>query len=154
MTTNQASTYPNNHQPQATIQNMQNANLLKTSLYADTIFTTISGLGLVIFNTAITSFLGWSIAWVVPTLGIVFLFFAAYLFMAAKASPPNTFMVKTIIAVAVLWVVESSILLFLPATNPLALSTGGKWAVVILADIVFIFGLTQFLGLRRLKAVK
>lgn len=154
MTSSQASTHLNNqsnHKPQTP---MQNASLLKTSLYADTIFTAVSGLGLVIFNATITNFLGWSIAWIVPTLGIVFMLFAVYLFMAAKASPPNTFIVKTIIAVAVLWVVESAVLLFLPATNPLALSTGGKWSAVILADIVFLFGLTQFLGLRRLKAVQ
>jgi len=126
--------------------NNPKATLLKTSLFADTIFTALCGLGLVIFNNAISNFLGWSISWIIPTLGIVFLLFAAYLFSAARQQTPNTFMV-----VAVLWVIESCVLLFLPTLNPLALSTSGKWAVIILADIVFLFGLSQFIGLRRLR---
>jgi len=131
--------------------NNPKATLLKTSLFADTVFTALCGLGLVIFNNAISNFLGWSISWIIPTLGVVFLLFAAYLFNTARQQTPNTLMVKTIIGVAVLWVIESCILLFLPASNPLALSTSGKWAVIILADIVFLFGLTQFIGLRRMK---
>ncbi len=138
---------------QQTRHNTQHkATFLKTSLYADTIFTAVSGLGLIVFNTSVTSFLGWSIPWLVPTLGIVFLLYALYLYSAASATTPNTFIVKTIIAVAVVWLIESYIVIMLPASNPLALTTSGKWAVGIFANIGFIFGLTQFLGLRRMKA--
>ena len=134
-------------------QNMKNpkATFLKRSLYADTIFTAVSGLGLLTFSSAMTTFLGWSISWIVPVLGVIFLLYAMYLYSAARANTPNSFMVKTIIGVAIVWLIESYIVILLPASNPLALSTSGKWAVAIFADIGFIFGLTQFLGLRRLK---
>ena len=126
--------------------------LLKNVLYADFIFTSLSGLSLIIWNTQITSFLGWSTPSIILVLGMIFIAYAAFLFTVARQNPPNTLLVKIIIATAVVWVIESCILLLLPSSNFLALSTGGKWAVAILADIVAIFGISQFFGLRRLKS--
>ena len=130
------------------------ASFLKKSLYADTVFTTVSGLGLLAFSNPMTTFLGWSISWIVPTLGVVFLLYGLYLYTAARAPRPNTLMVKTIIGVAVMWLIESYIVILLPSSNLLALSTSGKWAVAIFANIGFAFGLSQFIGLRRLETVK
>ncbi len=138
--------------PSQTISaNTSKASFLKKALYANAIFSGISGLDFIIFNTQITNFLGWSTNSLIPVIGVGLILFAIFIVMVARAYKPNPALVKTIIASDVAWIVLSCVVIFLPITNLLGLTTGGKWAVAILADIVLIFAVLQFLGLRRLN---
>jgi hypothetical protein len=46
------------------------------------------------------------------------------------------------------WVVGSAFILFLPVVS---LSTAGKWAIAIVADIVLVFAIWQFFALRSVQ---
>lgn len=134
--------------------NIQNkAAFLKKALYANAIFSGISGLDFIFFSNRITNFLGWSTAWFIPAIGVGLILFALFIIVVAKAQTPSKASVQSIIASDVAWIVLSCVLIFLPATNLLALTTGGKWAVAILADIVLVFAILQFLGLRHLNSL-
>jgi hypothetical protein len=45
------------------------------------------------------------------------------------------------------WVIASAGLIF---ANLVDFTTAGKWAIAILADVVLVFAIVQFVGLRRL----
>ena len=51
-----------------------------------------------------------------------------------------------VIALDVLWVLGSVLLIF---TDLVPLSIGGKWTVALIADIVALFAILQYVGLRR-----
>ena len=135
-----------------TFQNTSSkATFLKRALYANAIFSGISGLDFIIFNNQITNFLGWSTNWLIPVIGAGLILFAIFTVMVARADTPNPALVQTIIASDVAWIILSCVVIFLPATNLLALTTPGKWAVAILADIILVFAILQFIGLRRIN---
>lgn len=134
-----------------TVHSNSSATFLKRALYANAIFSGISGLDFILFSNRITSFLDWPIPWLIPTIGAGLVLFALFIVLVARTSTPNKSLVKIIIASDVTWILLSCAVIFLPATDLLALTTGGKWAVAILADIVLVFAILQFLGLRRLK---
>lgn len=138
-----------------TLQSNSSATFLKRALYANAIFSGISGLDFVIFSNRITNFLGWPVSWLIPAIGVGLMLFALFIVMVvrtvARSSKPNKSLVQIIIASDVAWIVLSCAIIFLPTTNLLALTTGGKWAVAILADIVLVFAILQFLGLRRIQ---
>lgn len=137
---------------EANLQNRDTStSFLKRALYANAIFSGISGLDFIIFSNRITEFLGWSTTWLIPAIGIGLILFAVYIVMVARKATPNASQVKSIIASDIAWIILSCVIIFLPTTNLLGLTNGGKWAVAILADIVLVFAILQFLGLRRLK---
>ncbi|MFQ5695930.1 MAG: hypothetical protein ACE5HB_08070, partial [Terriglobia bacterium] len=62
---------------------------------------------------------------------------------------PARWQVWLIIALDVLWVAGSFGLL---ASPPPEMTTGGKWAIGMVADVVGVFAILQFIGLRRMTA--
>jgi len=137
---------------ESTLQNRATKpSFLKRALYGNAIFSGISGLDFIIFSNRITEFLGWSTPWLIPAIGVGLLLFATFIVTVARTVIPNSQMVKTIIASDIAWIVLSCIIIFLPTGNLLGLTVGGKWAVAILADLVLIFAVLQFLGLRRMN---
>ena len=60
----------------------------------------------------------------------------------------NTRLVWVIIVLDVLWVVASAVLLF---SHVVPLTTAGKWMVGILADVVALFAIFEYVGLRKLR---
>jgi len=129
------------------------ASFLRKALYANAIFSGISGLDFILFSNQITSYLGWSMSWLIPAIGAGLVLFAVFIVMVARADTPSKPLVQTIIASDVAWIVLSCIIIFLPATNLLATGMGGKIAIALLADIVLVFAILQFIGLRRLRAL-
>lgn len=74
--------------------------------------------------------------------------FAAFVAYTAYSQPFERTYAWAIFVLDIAWVVVSWLLL---ATQALPLTTQGSWAVLIVADIVLLFGIVEFVGLRRLN---
>lgn len=119
---------------------------LQRVLQADAIFCGLSGLALTFAAGPIDNFLGLNAPAALVGVGVGLLGWAAFLYMKAIQETVQPWLVWLVIEANLLWVVASGVILF---TNWLPLTTGGWWAVAIVADIVGLFAILQFIGLRR-----
>lgn len=79
-------------------------------------------------------------------MGIALLVYAAGLFRNALRKTINQTEVWMAVTLDAAWVVGSAVLIFAGV-----LSTAGNWVVGIIADIVLLFGVLQFYGVRKLR---
>ena len=121
------------------------SNLLRNSLKANGIFSTLSGTGFIIAANPIAEFIGLDYPLIITTIGISLLIFAVGLFLNAFRETINTQEAKIAIALDIGWVLGSAIIIPLSILN-----TNGNWATAIIADIVLILAIMQFIGVRRL----
>ena len=125
---------------------IEKKSFLQRSLLGNAAFSGISGLFMVFAAGPISQFLGLNNPFILTIIGIVLLVYVPFLVWLANQSPVPNWMAWLVIELDVLWVIGSLILIF---TNLVPLTTGGKWAVAITADIVTIFAVLQYFGLRR-----
>lgn len=118
-------------------------------LLGNALFSILSGLELTFWSQAVAAYLGAPTPGLFLAIGIVLLLFAADVAWIATQSQIERKAVQAIIALDIAWVIGSIVLLL---TGWLPFSIEGKWAVGIVADVVAIFALLQYLGLRRLQA--
>lgn len=124
-----------------TLEQPTQLNLLRFSLRLDSIFVTLSGLLLIVGAQPIVEFLGVGAPWMMITGGAVFLLYAADLWWLSSRNPVNRAFVLAVALLNTLWVLGSAAILF---TNWLPLTSGGWWAVAIVADMVAIIAGLQF----------
>jgi hypothetical protein len=122
-------------------------NLLRNTLLANALFSTANAFVLVFFAQPLATFLGFDAPIIPIVLGVGLLPFAAMLFWMVRQSQFDRAQVQTIITLDLLWVAGSVILL---TTGWAPLTTGGKWAVALVADEVALFAILQYVGLRQL----
>jgi hypothetical protein len=120
--------------------------LLRTALLANALFSTISGLALVIAGREIVRLLGLPEAVSLVPLGISLLVFAAVLVLFAKKKSIKLLDAWIAVVMDAAWVIGSYPLLLVAP-----FSTSGKWIVGIVAEVVMVFALLQWLGIRRIK---
>jgi hypothetical protein len=123
------------------------SSLLKNALFGNSAFSVISGVVCLLFSGAIASFLGLSAPWIILVLGVGLVVYGVEIFLAARAEPVNRSIATFAVYADLAWVLGSAILIF---ANLIPLTTGGKWAIAIVADIVLVFAILQYVGLRRL----
>lgn len=122
--------------------------LLRLALRSNAVFSAFSAIVFTAASGAIASFLGFLPTQQVFLLGVQLAVFAVWLtWLSTRAAVPR-WQVWLIIALDVLWVAGSFQLVL---ASPPGLTVGGKWTVGMIADIVALLALLQFLGLRRLK---
>lgn len=122
--------------------------LLRWAFRGNAIFSTLSA---VVFMAAAEPIA--SLAKNLPPKQVFFLgpqlaVFAAWMLWLSWRAVIPRWQVWLIIALDILWVVGSFGVLLAP---PPALMPGGKLAIGLVADVVALFALLQFLGLRRLR---
>lgn len=122
------------------------SNLLRQSLRGNSIFSAISGLIITFGAGFLVQFMAAGNTIFYLVLGIVLLFHAATLFQNSRTNQINPAFAWYAIVGDVVWVLASAYILL---TDSFGLSTEGKWAVLIIADIVLIFAIAQYIGLRR-----
>ena len=120
--------------------------LLRRALQGNGAFSTVSGLVTLLGANAVAAFTGVQPAIVFIVLGISLLLFAAGLFWMTRETAVNPTLARIVIVMDVLWVVGSVILLL---SNALPLTVAGKWAIGLVADMVALFAILQYIGLRR-----
>ena len=125
-----------------------NSSLLRNTLYGNSAFSFLSGLACVLFSKAIGSFLGISASWIILLLGFGLMAYGWLIFSAANAKPVNASIAQFAVYADLTWVLLSAVLIF---ANLVDFTTAGKWGIAIIADIVLLFAILQFVGLRRIK---
>lgn len=122
--------------------------LPRAVLRADALVCGATGLALLVGFRPIGEFMGLGASLPLAILGVGLLPYAAALWWA---STPETVERRAILVPAVLnvaWVLASAAII---AGGAPALTTGGKWAVALLADVVALLAIAQFALLRRAR---
>lgn len=130
-----------------TIPSTYNKSLLRSVLLGNSIFCFLSGLDFVLFSGPATGFLGLSSPSAILVLGVILVIYALVVFRQSRAQNLNLSFARFAIIADVLWVIGSTVLVF---TNLVAFTIVGKWAIALVADIVLVFAILQFIGLRRI----
>jgi len=125
-----------------------NSSLLRNALIGNSIFCTTSGVAFALFSAPIASFLGLSTSWVILVLGIGLALYGVEVFYFARKDSIDESFAKFVIGADVAWVIGSALLIF---TTLVTFTTPGKWAIAIIADIVLVFAIAQYVGLKRMS---
>ncbi len=120
--------------------------LLRMALVANASFSTVSGLVLVFAQRSVVRLLGLPEATNLIILGIGLLAFAAALMLFARKKPIKLLDAWIAVILDAAWVIGSYPLVFV-----VPFSTSGKWVVGIVAEVVMLFALLQWLGIRRIR---
>lgn len=123
--------------------------LLRRALAGNALFSAVSGVALILGSGPIGDFTGLTPAWLPAAIGGGVLAWALAVARLARSDELRPGPVGMVIAGDLTWVVTSYAILAVGAPE---FTTGGAWAVAILAEIVALFGIVQYLGLRRLRA--
>jgi hypothetical protein len=117
--------------------------LLRRTLQGNGIFCGISGVAFIVGAGPITTFLGLSTPIILLILGLLLLLTALLLFRAAA---PRSIDYRTGLLYAIIdsaWVIGSVIVLL---SGWIPFTTGGKWAVGVVAVLVALFASLEFCG--------
>jgi hypothetical protein len=126
--------------------NKQRQQLLRKALLANASFSTLSGLVLIFAERWVVRLLGLPETINLITLGISLLVFAAILVLFARKTPIKLLDAWIAVLLDAAWVIGSYPLLFV-----VRFSTSGKWVVGIVAEVIMVFALLQWLGIRRIR---
>ena len=124
------------------------AGLLRNTLRADAIFSALSGLVLTLAAAPVAHFIGIAYPGALIIIGIGLLLWAYMVYRTAVAASVNDTAVRTIISLNIVWVIASYLFLWLSWST---LTVAGKWFVALQGEVVFLFGLFQYMGLRRIR---
>lgn len=120
--------------------------LLRHTLYANTIFSGLSGMAMALLPNQIETFVGGETPEIVFMLGLGLIGFAVFTFTTAREVPLNRFKVWAIFWADVLWVVATALVI---VSDIFSMNTIGNLAMAGLALVVADFAFFQWLGLRR-----
>lgn len=122
------------------------SSLLRNALYGNSIFSFGSGLIFLLFSKAIAGFLGLSASWIILVLGLGLIVYGIEIYLAARSEPVHRGIARFAVYADLVWVLGSAALIF---ADLVPFTDAGKWAIAIIADIVLVFAILQYVGLRR-----
>jgi hypothetical protein len=122
------------------------SSLLRNTLFGNSVFSFLSGAAALLFSQAIASFLGLSASWIILVLGVGLLIYGVEIYLAARSEPVHTGIARFAVYADLAWVLASAVLIF---ANLVPFTTAGKWTIAIIADVVLVFAILQYVGLRR-----
>ena len=122
------------------------SNLLQKAIRANAVFSGLSGLVFLLAAGPIAELMGLAQPAFLSVTGILLLLYMPTLLAAARKNPVPKWIAWLIIDLDILWVIGSAVLIF---TALVPLTAAGKWLIAIQADIVALFAIVQFIGLRR-----
>lgn len=114
---------------------------IKTALLGNALFSTTSGLLLLLFSRSINEWMGISANWILPLIGLGLLGFAVSLLLLAKKQIIERKAVIAVIIQDILWVLGSIIIVALGAFS---LSELGYEMIIVVAIIVAGFAVWQW----------
>jgi hypothetical protein len=120
---------------------------LRNILFVDALFCALGGLVFAVGAAPLGNLTGMN-ASLLAVIGVSLVMWATVPFMAARREPTNPSTVMFVVVVNVAWVVASVTLLI---ADPFASTTIGKWFTLIIADVVAVLAVLQFIGVRRLS---
>jgi hypothetical protein len=130
------------------IETQSKATFLTTILRADGIFALVSAAAAILAAGPVAELIELETPIALVVLGFVLLGYGAMLLFFADREPVNRRVAQIAIVLNMLWVVDSYAgLLF----GFFPVNTAGKWAIALIAEVVFVFGLLEIYALRRLN---
>jgi hypothetical protein len=117
-------------------------------MQANALFSTLSGAAFLLAPGWLSRTTGIEPAFAFTVIGAGLLGYAIWLWLNSQGDGVSHRAAVTAIAADSMWVVASIIVL---VSGLLPLTTAGIWGVAIIADVVGIFAIVQFLGLRRMR---
>ena len=123
--------------------------LLRRALRGNGIFSTISGIGFLIAAKPIANLIGIDYPAIIAGIGISLLLFAGALFYNAARKEVSRMEATLAVAGDLAWVAGSGVVIALGILTP-----SGNWGVAMIADIVLLFAIFQFVGIRRLTRIQ
>jgi hypothetical protein len=124
--------------------------LARRALIVDALLCALSGAVLVAASGPISDFTGLEPGWVPALIGVGLLAWALDVGLTARAEAIRPSRVRLIAGGNLAWVVVSYGILLAGVPD---LTTAGVWTVAILAEIVALVVLVQYLGLRRMRTL-
>ena len=122
---------------------------LRRVLWGNAIFSTLCALIILLGLGPVTTFMGWPLQWPLLVLGLGLLPFAFFVASVARKTPFNTTLAWIVIEMDIAWVIGSAAILMIGW--PASTTVGGQWAIGIVAEIVALFAILQYFGVRRLN---
>ena len=132
----------------ATVMQQDKGSLLRNTLKVNALASGGTGVISLVGANVLAPFLGVDSPVLLMALGVGLLIFAAGVFRSAIETPLDANKGKIIFVLDIVWVVGSWLLLM---ADPLTFTNEGKWIVLILADIVAVFAVFEYFGLRRMR---
>ncbi len=121
---------------------------LTTILRADGVFALVSAAITILAAGPVANLIELETPIALVILGVVLLGYGAMLLFFADRTPINRRVAQIAIVLNMLWVVDSYAgLLF----GIFPVNTAGKWAIALVAEVAFVFGILQIIALRRLS---
>jgi len=119
---------------------------LRRALMGNALFSILSGLTILFAQAWVLRILGLSSKLSLSVLGVALILFAATLVINARKQQVKLSDAWIAVWMDVAWVIGSYVLIFI-----VPFSTEGKWVVGVVAELVFLFAVLQFLGIRRIQ---
>ena len=124
----------------------ERACLLRKALLGNALFSTLSGLTILFAQRWVLGILGVSNRVSLVVLGIGLIAFAVILVVNARRPQVKTSDAWMAVVMDVAWVVASYVLIFV-----VPFSAEGKWVIAVVAELVLLFAILQFAGIRRMQ---
>jgi hypothetical protein len=120
--------------------------LLRKALLGNALFSALSGLTLLFAQKSVLRILGLFNRVSLVVLGVGLIIFAATLVVNARRQRVKTSDAWVAVLMDVAWVLTSYVLIFV-----LPFSMEGKWVIGVVAELVLLFAILQFMGIRRIR---
>jgi hypothetical protein len=120
--------------------------LLRKALLGNALFSALSGLTLLFAQKSVLRILGLFNRVSLVVLGVGLIIFAATLVVNARRQRVKTSDAWVAVLMDVAWVLASYVLIFV-----LPFSMEGKWVIGVVAELVLLFAILQFMGIRRIR---
>jgi hypothetical protein len=120
--------------------------LLKKALAGNALFSVVSGVAILFANRWLVKFLGLPAKASLAIVGVSLIVYAVILWFNARRRKIRITDAWIAVVMDAVWVLGSSVLIFV-----VPLSSGGKWVVALVAELVLAFAIVQWLGIRRIR---
>lgn len=133
------------------IETKSKTSFLTTILRADGVFSLVSAAVTIFAAGPVARLIELETPVALVILGFILLGYGAALLFFADKAPINRRVAQVAIVLNMLWVIDSYAgLLF----GFFPVNTAGKWAIALIAEAVFVFGILQIIALRRLPQTR
>lgn len=123
--------------------------LLRRGLIGNAIFSAVTGALMIVGARPVSEFTGLTPMWVPAVIGVGVLLWALDVGWLARKDKIESSKAWFVIAGDLAWMVVSYGIIIAGVPE---LTTAGNWTVAVLAEIVGIFAVVQYLGLRRMRS--